>query len=39
VLIMGPGSYRYGDYLRVGLPLTLVVFVTSMLLLPIVWPF
>lgn len=39
VLIMGPGSYRYADYLRVGLPLTLLVFVTALLLLPIVWPF
>lgn len=38
VLIMGPGGYRFGDYLRVGLPLTLVVFVVTMLVLPLVWP-
>lgn len=38
VLIMGPGGYRIADYLRVGLPLTLVVFLVTMLVLPLVWP-
>jgi len=38
VLIMGPGGYRFGDYLRVGLPLTVVVLVVTLLLLPFVWP-
>jgi len=38
ILVMGPGGYRFVDYLKLGLPLTAVVFVTVMLLLPIVWP-
>jgi di/tricarboxylate transporter len=38
VLVMGPGGYRFSDFLKVGLPLTLVTFVTAMLLLPIFWP-
>ncbi len=38
VLVMGPGGYRFVDYLKLGLPLTLVVFVVTMLLLPWVWP-
>jgi len=38
VLVMGPGGYRFNDFLRVGLPLTLVTFVTAMLVLPIFWP-
>ena len=38
LLVMGPGGYRFADYLRVGLPLTAVVFVTVMVLLPILWP-
>lgn len=38
LLIMGPGGYRFSDYVRLGLPLTLVVFVTVMLLLPVFWP-
>ena len=38
ILIMGPGGYRFVDYLKVGLPLTVVVFVSVMVLLPIFWP-
>lgn len=38
VLIMGPGGYRFSDYLKVGLPLTLVVLVVTLLVLPLVWP-
>lgn len=38
VLVMGPGGYRFSDYIKVGLPLTLVVFVITMLALPLVWP-
>ena len=38
ILVMGPGGYRFVDYLKVGVPLTLVVFVAVMLLLPVFWP-
>lgn len=38
VLIMGPGGYRFTDYLRVGLPLTAVVLVVTLLVLPLFWP-
>jgi di/tricarboxylate transporter len=38
VLIMGPGGYRFKDYLKVGLPLTIVVLVVTLLVLPIFWP-
>ena len=38
VLVMGPGGYRFTDYLRVGLPLTFVVFVFVILLTPVFWP-
>ena len=39
VLVMGPGGYRFTDYLRVGLPLTAVVFVVVMIVTPLVWTF
>jgi di/tricarboxylate transporter len=39
VLIMGPGGYRFSDFTKVGLPLTLVVLLVSLLVIPIVWPF
>jgi di/tricarboxylate transporter len=38
VLVMGPGGYRFADYLKLGLPLTVLVFVVAMLLLPWLWP-
>ncbi len=38
ILVMGPGGYRFVDYLKVGVPLTIIVFITVMLLLPILWP-
>ena len=38
VLVMGPGGYRFVDYLKVGVPLTLVIFIVVLLLLPLLWP-
>ena len=38
ILVMGPGGYRFSDYIKIGVPLTLVVFVAVMLLLPLLWP-
>ena len=38
VLVMGPGGYQFRDYLKVGLPLTLLAFAVVMLVLPLVWP-
>lgn len=37
-LVMGPGGYRFTDYLKVGFPLTLAVFVVVLIVLPIFWP-
>jgi len=39
VLVMGPGGYRFSDYLKVGIPLTLVVLAVVILVLPVFWPF
>lgn len=38
VLVYGPGRYRFFDFTKVGLPLTIIVFVLSMLLIPVLWP-
>jgi di/tricarboxylate transporter len=37
VLVMGPGGYRFKDYFKIGLPLTLLVFALIVVLLPWVW--
>jgi hypothetical protein len=39
ILVMGPGGYRFADYTKVGIPLTLVVLVVVLFVLPIFWPF
>jgi len=39
VLVFGPGGYRFFDYPKVGFLLTIVLFVVSMIFLPIIWPF
>jgi di/tricarboxylate transporter len=38
VFVMGPGGYRFRDFVRVGLPLTLLLFLTVLVVLPIFWP-
>ena len=38
VLVMGPGGYSFGDYVRLGLPLTLIVLLATLLFLPLIWP-
>jgi di/tricarboxylate transporter len=38
LMVYGPGGYRAADYLRFGLPLHLLLGVTTVLLIPVVWP-
>lgn len=37
-LVMGPGGYAFGDYWRLGLPLSLVYAVVGIVLVLLVWP-
>ncbi len=38
VLIMGPGGYRFTDYVKVGFPLTVVILIIALTVLPVFWP-
>ena len=38
-IIYGPGGYRFSDFARVGAPLTFMLTILSMWLIPIFWPF
>ncbi|HEX2368594.1 MAG TPA: SLC13 family permease [Acidimicrobiia bacterium] len=38
-MVYGPGGYRFADYPRLGGPLTLLVVVTLVALVPVFWPF
>jgi di/tricarboxylate transporter len=37
-LVMGPGGYSFGDYWRMGLPLGILVVLTTVPLLLVFWP-
>ncbi len=39
LLVYATGRYRFRDFVKVGLPLTLLAFLVSMLILPVLWPF
>jgi di/tricarboxylate transporter len=36
-LVYGPGGYRFMDYVRVGLPLNLLLLVVVSFLVPLLW--
>ncbi|MGD2056803.1 MAG: SLC13 family permease [Gammaproteobacteria bacterium] len=38
LMVYGPGGYRFTDYLWIGLPLTLLVGLITVLIVPLVWP-
>lgn len=38
VLVMGPGGYTFMDYVKIGVPLTLVILAVLMVAVPIFWP-
>ncbi|MGD8162064.1 SLC13 family permease [Pantoea sp. FN0307] len=38
-LVLGPGGYRFADFVKIGVPFTLVVMVVSVLLVPLLFPF
>lgn len=38
-LVYGPGGYRFSDFLKVGVPLSLLMALTVCLLVPLIWPF
>ena len=37
-LVVGPGNYAFGDFVKVGVPFTIVVLIVSMLLVPLLLP-
>ena len=38
-LVLGPGGFSFKDYVKVGVPLCLITFIASVLIIPIFWPF
>lgn len=38
-LVLGPGGYKFMDYVKAGTGLVVVCFIVSILIIPMVWPF
>jgi len=39
ILMLGPGGYHFRDFFKVGLPLTILLFIVILFLLPVFWPY
>ena len=39
LMVYGPGGYRFSDYLRIGVPLNLIIGCVCVALAPLIWPF
>ena len=38
LIVMGPGGYNFRDYLKIGLPLNLLMWIAATVFIPIFWP-
>ncbi|WP_373055921.1 SLC13 family permease [Zunongwangia sp. H14] len=38
-MVMSAGNYKFADYFKVGAPLLLLMFATTILLVPVIWPY
>jgi len=38
-MIYAPGGYHFSDYARIGVPLNIIFWITTVLLAPVIWPF
>jgi di/tricarboxylate transporter len=39
LMVFGPGGYHFSDYIRMGLPITILVGILCLLIVPVIWPF
>ena len=38
LMVYGPGKYQFSDFFKVGLPLTVLIYLLAIVLVPMVWP-
>ncbi len=38
ILVYGPGKYKFADFLKAGVPITLILFIIIMAFVPVFWP-
>ena len=39
LMVYGPGGYKFSDYVKVGLPLAIFLWIMATFLIPVLWPF
>lgn len=39
LMVYGPGDYKFSDFMKIGIPLTILVGITTVLIVPMVWSF
>ncbi|MBD3608922.1 MAG: anion permease, partial [Gammaproteobacteria bacterium] len=39
LLVQAIGNYKFTDYVKIGLPLNIIAFILSLLLIPVFWEF
>ena len=38
MMVYGPGGYRFSDYVKIGLPLNVIIMLVASALIPLIWP-
>jgi di/tricarboxylate transporter len=38
LMVYGPGGYKFSDFLKIGIPLNLLIFLVAMVCIPLIWP-
>lgn len=38
-LVLGPGNYRFSDFVKLGVPFTVLVMVVCVVMIPVLFPF
>lgn len=39
LMVYGPGGYRFNDYVKIGVPLDILIMIVTVALSPFIWPF
>ena len=39
LMVYGPGGYRFSDYVKIGVPLDILMWIITVAIAPLVWPF
>ncbi|KFL99138.1 sodium:sulfate symporter transmembrane region domain protein [Haemophilus parainfluenzae ATCC 33392] len=38
-MVVGPGDYKFADFIKIGVPFTLIVMLVTVFIVPILFPF